>query len=379
MARVLLVVGEEEIRGEMARLLERLGHEVLQSPGPPDCYSVLTGRRPQVLVAEESEEVLSESLRLAPSLPVVLCLRKRDAAQAVSWLKRGAFECVAPPWTGEALAAPIRRAARLQGPELGVSWFERTPRRRLSWMALWIVLPSAVFALIALSILRSGGRREAAIQSASSFSKPLPYHHPAGAYWRDGLWVSDWFNQSVYHHSPELEVLKVLHFTDATPGPFTFAEGALLVSVGPKWLKAVPDAELRREGSWPAPGPRTVGLCYDGLYLWSLDAAENKLRKHLLDDRMSVIGSFAYPGKGAAALACGADGIWSLDETGQLLQHDSNRPDLVLAKSSLPQFASGVWKPTGLAREGGYFWSVGEKKDGEDGRVFRDPDPWGKP
>jgi hypothetical protein len=376
MARVLLVIGEEEIRGEVARLLERLGHEVLQSPGPPDCFSVLSSRRPQVLVAEESDEVLAESLRLAPSLPVVLCLKKRDAAQAVSWLKRGAFECVAPPWTGEALAAPIRRAARVQGPSLGVSWSEKPPRKRLPWIAL-----AAALALILAAGIRAYNvrRREAALQAAVSFSKPLPYHHPAGASWRDGLWVSDWFNQSLYHHSPELVVLKDLHFTNATPGPFTFAEGSLLVSVGPKWLKAVPDAELRREGSWPAPGPRTVGLCYDGLYLWSLDADENRLRKHLLDDRMTVIESFAYPGKGAAALACGPDGIWSLDEAGQLLKHDANRPDLVLAKSSLPQFASGVWKPTGLARDGAFFWSVGEKKDGEDGRVFRDPDPWGRP
>jgi DNA-binding response OmpR family regulator len=378
MARVLLVVAEEEVRSEIARLLEGLGHEVLQSPGPPDCYRILADRRPQAFVVEESDALLSESLRLAPMLPVIVCLKKRDAETALQLLRRGAFECVAPPWTGEALSAPIRRAARVQGTAFGVSWSSGPPPRVRRLRAA--AAAAAVTLIVVAPFALRARRRRLAELANRTLSQPLPYNHPAGAAWRDGLWASDWFDQTIYRHAADLSIAKLYHFPSATPGAFTFAEGSLLVSSGRRWLKVAPDVSLRKEGTFEPPGPRTVGLCYDGLYIWSADAETKRIYKHLPDDRLSVLESYPYPGRIPSAIACDASDFWSLDESsGELLRHDAKRPDLLLGRWLLPQYSSHVWRPTGLAHEGSVFWSVAEKKEGEGGRLFRDPDPWATP
>lgn len=373
MARVLLVIGEEEVRGEIARLLERQGHEIVQSPGPPDCFDRIRDARPQILLAEESPQLLAESLRLAPALPVVLCLKTRSAERAVGYLKKGAFECVPPPWSGEALSSPLRRAQRVQGTRIGFAWRaapKKRPTKLIAAAAAGVLAALAATALLVRS-LRPPAEPEV-------LSRPLPYHHPAGAAWREGLWISDWFTQSLYRHGPGLEIATLYHLPEATPGPIAFAEGSLFVAAaGRRWLKAVPGDGLEAAGRFEAPGPKTVGLCYDGLYLWSVDGSDRKVRKHLLDDRLSVLEAFDYPGGSPAALACDARNLWSIDDaTGELLRHDPRRADLLLEKAALNEYGGGVWRPTGLVHDGRWFWSVAERREGEGGRVFRHPDPW---
>lgn len=373
MAKIELVLSEEEVREEITRLLEGMGHRVFQSAGPPGCYELLRDERPRVLVTEESQEVWNESLRLAPLVPVIVCLKRRDANRALHYLQKGVFECVPPPWNREALAVPIRRALRLQGTGFSLAW-----RRHVHPWRRQLVAGTLLLLLVAGGSAYWRYLQRQARLATQPFSHSLPYRHPAGAVWRGGLWVGDWFSQSLYHHRPDLEIQQVYHLPGSTLVALTAAEGSLWIATAAgKWIRRVADEGLRVLGTYPASGPKTVGLCYDGLYLWSADGDRRKLYKHLLDDLLTVLEAFAYPGKQPAAIACDAGHLWSLDEgTGELLLHDLNRPDLVLDKTVLPEYAAGIWRPTGLAHHGQEFWTVAEKKKGEGGRVFRHRDPW---
>lgn len=372
MSRVELVFAEPEQRGELARLVERMGHEVVSSSGPPHCFELLRDSKPQVLIGEESALLLQESLRMAPLLPVIVCLKVRDGEKARDFLKAGAFDCVAPPWSGEALGLPLRRALRVQGPGPWTQRFAWTLRRKASAFAVGVLVLACAFAAW------RGHARNLRLAEERTFNRPLPYAHPSGAAWHDGLWAGDWYSQSLYRHGADLAVAAVAPLPGSAPVSFTFADGALYIAsttgrlVKRRLAEGYPKVEELR-----APGPLTVGLCYDGLYLWSADAEDLKLRKHLLDDRLTVLETYKYPGGRPAAIACSGRDFWSLDEkSGQLLRHDLARPDLVLDREALPVYGVGLWKPAGLAFDGKDFWTVAEGRSGQGGRVFRHPNPW---
>lgn len=375
MATLGLVLAEDEIRQELARLLARLGHEVLQASSLSGALELLQRRSPQVLLVQETldgssgEVVLREALRVAPLLPVIVCLNRRDAPRAVELLRLGAFECVAPPWTSESLAVPIRRALRLgtsfELPRPAPPEGRRTGRRLA---ALGAALAAGLLCLAALKPWLDRRRAEAPLAWA------LPYAHPAGLAWHAGrLWIGDWYSQSVYAHEPsDLSIVAVHHFPGEQPACLAVAEGSLWVaSASGQATKRLLDEQFSLLGRFRLPGA-PVGLAYDGLYLWSLDSAQGRLHKHLLDDRLSVLESYPFPGGKPAALAYDGSSLWSLDEGGVLRRHDLASPDRLLA--SFPPEELG-WKPTGLAWDGRRLWSVAESRSPGQGRILRHRPP----
>lgn len=375
MAKVAVAFAEDEVREELASLLKRLGHEVAPASSLQEGLSVVQAGKPQVLVVEEGldgtsgEVLVREAQRVAPLLPVIVCLKRRDAPRAVEFLKLGAFECVAPPWTSEALGVPIRRALRVAGTTFDLVRPD-APSRELVRRIFLSILGAAALALLVTIGLKD--LRERRARSEAPLSAPLPYAHPAGLAWHDGkLWAGDWFGASVYVHDPKtLAIVRVKTLPGEPPVCLAFVEGSLwIVTDHGRVKRHLLDEKLTVLGSARLPGS-PVGLAYDGLYLWSLDKTSGRLRKHLLDDELSELAEVPFPGRKPAALAWDGRSLWSLDEGGRLYRHDPAHPEQVLETFDLPEYAGG-WKAGGLAWDGVRFWTVAESPDGKEGRIFR--------
>ncbi len=133
------------------------------------------------------------------------------------------------------------------------------------------------------------------------------------------------------------------------------------------------DAALTAVERVAAPG--TIGLAYDGLYLWTCESGA--LRKRLPDPSLSVIASFKYPGLKPAGLVWDGRALWSLDAGNrELLRHDVDRPDHVLERVPLREYADGRYKPVAVGYDGARFWTIGERLPVGSGpaRLFRHPE-----
>ncbi|MDE2292668.1 MAG: hypothetical protein KGL53_11355, partial [Elusimicrobia bacterium] len=163
------------------------------------------------------------------------------------------------------------------------------------------------------------------------------------------------------------------------PGALAFASGVLYLASGPRLItKHMLDARLSTLGRSKVDSPQLVGMAYDGLYLWTVDAARGRLVKRVLDSELTPAASFDYPGVRPAALAFDGKELWSLDAGGrELLRHDLDDPRRVTLRLPLHELDSGEWSPVGLAFDGRRFLVAATKgKDNEaQGRLFANAVP----
>jgi CheY-like chemotaxis protein len=376
MATVALFSRDDKSREELKLAVEEHGHRVLWAADVPGILEIVRKSRPGLVLAVESGDdcapLLAELSREAPILPVVVALQPRDASRALELMRLGAFEVVSSPWTPENLAAALAKALRFKGTEFEVV------RPGLSASA---AKPMGAF-LAALAVAALVG----AYLAVKSSPKPpppappsewsLPYSHPAGlAFDGNQLWVSDWFSQTIYRHDlAGLRVVRALTLPAEVPGALAFAADALWIASGSRSLvKHMLDDKLSVLFSVGDSAPQTVGMAYDGLYLWTCDAKEGRLHKRILDDRLTILSSYPYPGSKPAALAYDGTSLWSIDAGNrELIEHDISNPERVIQRIPLPEYRKGGWKPTGLAFDGKRFWSVAEQgpKGDQPGRIF---------
>jgi len=323
--------------------------------------------------AQDAETLVREILRLTPLTPVVVALTDRSASRAVRLMRTGASEVVAPPWTREALQAGLAKAMRLPGTTYTL--VRRPPRR-----------PSAVYYFLAVGIFLAASfgvmaaRREEAMRAEAAARKDywdLPAQHPAGMAFEGGrLWLADWYTQSLYVHDPASMFLKrIVHFTDETPVALAFGQDAVWTASSAGVIsRRMKDAPLTAMQTYSGLTDHTLGMAFDGLYLWTCDKRTGKIYKHLVDSDLTTVASYKYPGVAPVALAFDGKTLLSLDAVNrQLVKHNLERPDEAIERISLTEYQDGRHRPVGLAWDGERFWSVGETipKDTGPARVYR--------
>jgi DNA-binding response OmpR family regulator len=370
MAAIGLLAAETGDREELAVLLGELGHEAESSARLAETLEFASARRPRAFVIVDGggadAEVLTRELsRAFPLTPVVAALKTRDATRAVALMRAGAVEVVAPPWTREDLRACVAKSLRSPGTVL--SPVRLAPRRR---SPVWYALAVGVFLAAALGAASLKRARENARAAAARVDKwVLPVSHPAGLSF-DGrdLWVVDWFSQSLYATSrADARVLAVRHLTAETPVAAAFSSDAVwTVSADGTVVRRMRDAKLTPLQRFPRAAPNSAGLAFDGLYLWTLDAHSGTLSKRLLDESLTVVSRTKLTGLKLAALVWDGKALWALDAGDRVLRrYDPSDVLHAVAVLPLPEYADGVYAPTGLAWDGERFWTVAERRDGK--------------
>ncbi|MFH1619863.1 MAG: hypothetical protein ABIG11_08155 [bacterium] len=361
----------ERDRREIAGILAGLGCESSPAATLNNATDVIEKVRPRVVfIAEDSAAppcpvMIKELMQFAPLVPLIVFLRERDSARAVEYMRSGAFDCIAPPWTADAVRPVLRKALNISGTGLSLA----RPRSQLRKKLPFIAVLTALLLSGAFYLGRFHARRKMAVVPAlpGPYSWNLPYSHPSGLAW-DGksLRVSDWYSQSVYEHDPVagMRLLSVAHLPSAVPSGLTFGEGVFWMAVSGHIEKRMRDAKLTLLGRTRFQGERLSGLCHDGLYLWTVDAKQGRLRRHLTDSELTVTRTWQSPAANPAALACGPAFLWLADASSrELLTLPLDDPETVLSRKSLPQYRDAGLKITGLASDGKRFWSSAEGKN----------------
>lgn len=383
MAVVALLCQDEGTRRELSLSIEQMGHRVAPALELPQLLETVREQLPSLVVAAEtgassprSENVLAELGRESPLLPVVVALSPRSAARAVELLRLGAYEVVAPPWTVENLAAPFSKALRFKGTSFEVarpsSGGEPRPIRKSA-----AAVAAGVLALLIFVRLAWRGAPKAP-PAAPPAQWELPYAHPAGlAFDGESFWIPDWFSQTVYVHERRgLRAIRTVHLPAEVPGAAAFASGAFWLSSGKKLVRHMLDDKLSVLSMAEDAQGQSVGMVYDGLYLWTCDSKGARLHKRILDADLTEIASYRYPGTRPAALAFDGKTLWSVDAGNRdLLEHDIADPERVRRRIPLRAYRDGDWKPVGLAFDGVRFWTAAEHLPKADrlGRVFMHP------
>jgi hypothetical protein len=378
MATIALLCRDDLDRESLALIAGEAGHVVHGAPRLEAAVELLGSSPPRMMLVvdsadQDAETQLRELLRVSPLLPVVVVLKTRDASRAVRLMRTGAAEVVAPPWTREAVAAGLSRAGRLPGTVYSVM---KVPPKRPS--AAFYFLAVALFFAAAFST-RSLRRAEMlqAQEAARRYYWDIPSQHPAGlAYDAGALWVADWFTQSLYVQDPATMAIKrIVHFTDQTPIAVAFGSDSVwTASASGGIARRMKDEKLTLLQTYPDAAPDTLGIAFDGLYLWTIDSRKHMIHKHLLDADLSEVASYKYPGVAPSALAWDGKSLWSLDSANrELVRHNLERPDEALERISLGEYKDGRHRPVGLAWDGTRFWTVGEPipKEFGQGRIYQ--------
>lgn len=190
----------------------------------------------------------------------------------------------------------------------------------------------------------------------------LPASHPSALVWSgDTLWVSDWFDQSVYRMAPGDEGLKVeRRFVFPKSHIMALAVTGKHIYLADSWTKQFQrrrlDADLSLERAFPSPGPNPSALYYDGRYLWSTDKATRRLYQHALDEELSVLGDFPLSYAPVGFHVDGA-GAWGVGEEPRLFyRHAPPRGLEILGAYELPELLEGRAPISGFALRGRKLW-----------------------
>lgn len=378
MATVAVLGEREQARRDLTLAIEELGHRVTVASAVREAVDLLGETRPQLLIvacdpgSRLAEHVLGELDRVQPLLPVVVALERRSASRAVDLLRAGAYEVVAPPWTADNLSACLAKALRFKG-----TAFEAAPPPERQRASFRFAALAAAFFVAAGAYKLLPAKPKPAPPPPTTKTWELPFAHPSGlAFQGAELWVTDWFAQAVYRLDPKtLATRHAVHYPKETPAGLALTRDALWIVAAPGVIvRHMLDERLTALARVPDRAGPSVGIAYDGLYLWTADAKTKRIHKRLLDDWLTVLDSYDYPGGEPAALAWDGRALWSLDAGNkELLRHSLDHPGRVTLRASLPEYADGRWRPVGLAWDGERFWTVAESRrdNAAPGRIIR--------
>ncbi|MFZ9914045.1 MAG: sigma-54-dependent transcriptional regulator [Phycisphaerales bacterium] len=116
MGKVLVVDDKELMRDSVAAILSRKGHTVVTAPDGRGALARIADKRPECVVTDlqmpgmNGLELLEEIRKIDAELPVVFMTAFGSVETAVDAMRKGAFDYVTKPFSGDELAISVERA-----------------------------------------------------------------------------------------------------------------------------------------------------------------------------------------------------------------------------------------------------------------------------
>ena len=116
MGRILVVDDKELMRDSVAAILSRKGHAVVTAPDGAAALGRIADKRPECVVTDlqmpgmNGLELLEQIRRIDAELPVVFMTAFGSVETAVEAMRKGAFDYVTKPFSGDELAISTERA-----------------------------------------------------------------------------------------------------------------------------------------------------------------------------------------------------------------------------------------------------------------------------
>jgi len=116
MGKVLVVDDKELMRDSVAAILSRKGHAVVTAPDARGALARIADKRPECVVTDlqmpgmNGLELLEEIRKIDAELPVVFMTAFGSVETAVDAMRKGAFDYVTKPFSGDELSISVERA-----------------------------------------------------------------------------------------------------------------------------------------------------------------------------------------------------------------------------------------------------------------------------
>lgn len=197
----------------------------------------------------------------------------------------------------------------------------------------------------------------------------LPYSNPTSLLWHeDKLWVLDWLTQSIYVHvvnGNDLKIIKTYHLPELHVTGMALA-GGMLFTCDP-WSKKIKkhklDEFLTVVASYASPGDSPAALYWDGKYLWCTDSGNGKVYQLQPAQKQIVIASYNMPGKSTSGFYRDANYAWTLDsQARRLYQHRLDDSLTVIASYSSEEFDKGPEPLASFSWRNGELWFARDRK-----------------
>ena len=116
MGKVLVVDDKELMRDSVAAILSRKGHGVVTAPDARGALARIADKRPECVVTDlqmpgmNGLELLEEIRKIDSELPVIFMTAFGSVETAVEAMRKGAFDYVTKPFSGDELSISVERA-----------------------------------------------------------------------------------------------------------------------------------------------------------------------------------------------------------------------------------------------------------------------------
>ncbi|HAT71562.1 MAG TPA: hypothetical protein DCS63_01950 [Elusimicrobia bacterium] len=334
MSRILIVDDEPDMRLAVRNVLASKGYDILEAGDGPSALEMARTGRPDLVLLDmllpgmDGPGVLEGLKKIDGSLPVILITGYGQTRPAADVVRFGAGEYLQKPFENARLVETVRKFAPGRRPPPGerreppapppaAAYPRESPRRR-----------RFALAALGLAVLISG----AALHRHMKSSREAYYREYPGAaanisamMWRgDKLVAGDWLARAVYVYAREGDGLKLVETYQLEK---THISGLAAVGdtfyVADSWRKVI-EARAVAPGLpllkvFPMPG-KVSALFYDGEYLWTCDGDGNAaMRRPGLELAPAV--SFRLPEKPDQIFRDG-NYLWTaVSSTGRLYRH----------------------------------------------------------
>jgi len=353
MANILVIDDEADMRFAVRMLLERSGHSVIEAENGDNALAKLDEFIPDLVLLDmrlpgmDGIQILQKLRAKQKNLPIIMVTGYGNVELAEQAIAMGADHYLSKPFHNKELIEVIHQTLEKRGyvppespePETAapIPPGEEVPSdRRLAGRGL---LAAVIF----------GGLAMAWWLMRAKDNYAVPYANPTAIVFSDKtVWIADWFSQAIYVHDlhkRDLPLKRTFYLPDVHLTGMALASNA--VYTADSWAHVLRkhrlDDHLSIQFTVPSPGPSPCSLFWDGRYLWSCDLTTGKIYQHQADDRLTVVASYASPGKAPVGFFKDDRYAWSLDaKTRQLYKRRLDSQLSILAAYQLSEWGEGA-------------------------------------
>ena len=357
MPNILVIDDEADMRFAVRMLLERSGHTVIEAESGDAALAKLEESKPDLVLLDmrlpgmDGIQILQKLREKEKDLPIIMVTGYGNIELAEEAIKQGADHYLSKPFHNKELIeviqqilekrgyippeAPAQDAVRSESADGTIS--EETEPDR-SPFAKALLIGAACLGVV---LLWWFNQRRAFY--------PVPYSNPTAIVFLDkNVWIADWFSQAIYVHEVhkrELTLKKTYYLPDVHLTGMAVTSNA--VYTADSWAHVLRkhrlDDHLSVALTTPSPGPSPCSLFWDGKYLWSCDLSTGKIYQHQADDQLTVVASYTSPGKAPVGFYKDDRYAWSLDaKSRKLYQRRLDNQLTIIATYELPEWDEGV-------------------------------------
>lgn len=341
MAKIILLVANDDSREHLKRCLSKFGYTVVSHSYVSDVVDFLNKESPAVAIVdgeyfERSDGSLKEKI---PKTNLLAWMENYDPPRAVGLIALGVMDVL---YSGVSARELVGVVDHFSG--------EAYQRRVGDFSPATILKHPVSFVFVAVVILLAGFLFVRSLDSKHAVYT-IAVENPTGvAVVKGKVWISDWLAQSVYSFQigfakGEPLLSESFFLQDCTPTFLSVIDDSIWVGSSDGSIRRYVLSEniLTMTQKVPSPDYAPSGLCKAGSFFYSTDSQTNKIYQHAIADNLPVINTFSYPGISPVGIQYDGKYFYTADvKTNRIYRHLGPQDQFMIVSSyTLPSTEKG--------------------------------------